>query len=107
MPDQRCPNCSAQHDVSIFVSGQRVRCSKCGIRFVVTRSDASVVTDRGSSKRQSDHSGESVALAASDVPPVIDEDRRDAGHSPLEKAEPEVEAASTVERNGSSVRDFG
>ncbi|MFW6369440.1 MAG: protein kinase domain-containing protein [Myxococcota bacterium] len=43
MPDQRCPNCQTQHDVSIFVTGQRVRCSKCGIRFEVQRSDASVV----------------------------------------------------------------
>ncbi|RMG20578.1 MAG: serine/threonine protein kinase [Deltaproteobacteria bacterium] len=35
---QQCPNCQAEHDVSIFVSGQRVRCSRCGIRFEVRRS---------------------------------------------------------------------
>ncbi len=55
MPDQQCPNCRAQHDVSIFVTGQRVRCSKCGIRFEVVRSDASVIT---SGKKPEDASRE-------------------------------------------------
>lgn len=41
---QQCPNCEAEHDVSIFVSGQRVRCSHCGIRFEVLRENSIVQT---------------------------------------------------------------
>jgi serine/threonine-protein kinase len=36
---QRCPNCSAKYDVGIYVSGQKVRCRRCGIKFAVVRSD--------------------------------------------------------------------
>ena len=41
MAKQRCPSCQTEHDVSIFVSGQKVRCSRCGIRFPVERDDVS------------------------------------------------------------------
>ncbi|MBL8958149.1 MAG: serine/threonine protein kinase [Myxococcaceae bacterium] len=37
---QTCPNCQKVHDVSVYVSGQRLQCS-CGIRFEVQRSDVS------------------------------------------------------------------
>ncbi|MEL6183662.1 MAG: protein kinase [Myxococcota bacterium] len=37
---QRCPNCSAKYDVGIYVSGQKVRCRRCGIKFEVIRDDA-------------------------------------------------------------------
>ncbi len=37
---QRCPNCAAKYDVAIFVSGQKVRCRRCGIRFTVARDDS-------------------------------------------------------------------
>jgi eukaryotic-like serine/threonine-protein kinase len=36
---QQCPNCSAKYDVGIYVSGQRVRCRRCGIKFAVVRND--------------------------------------------------------------------
>lgn len=37
---QRCPGCGANNDVSIFVSGQRVRCVSCDLPFIVRRSDS-------------------------------------------------------------------
>jgi hypothetical protein len=40
MTPQACPNCHRAHDVSVFVTGQRVLCS-CGIRFEVKRTDVS------------------------------------------------------------------
>jgi serine/threonine-protein kinase len=36
---QRCPVCQAQNDVSVYVSGQQVRCVKCGLAFDVQRPD--------------------------------------------------------------------
>jgi serine/threonine protein kinase len=39
---QQCPNCHAQHDVGVYVTGQKVRC-KCGIPFQVRRTDVSMV----------------------------------------------------------------
>ncbi|MBK8011242.1 MAG: protein kinase [Deltaproteobacteria bacterium] len=39
---QRCPNCSAKYDVGIYVSGQKVRCRRCGIKFEVVRTDTQV-----------------------------------------------------------------
>ncbi|MEM6368391.1 MAG: protein kinase [Myxococcota bacterium] len=36
---QRCPNCGAKYDVGIYVSGQKVRCRRCGIKFEVQRDD--------------------------------------------------------------------
>jgi predicted Ser/Thr protein kinase len=44
MITQSCPNCARTHDISVYVSGQRVQC-RCGIRFEVRRS---VVTTVGS-----------------------------------------------------------
>ncbi len=34
---QRCPNCEARADVSFYVAGAHVRCSRCGVRFEVQR----------------------------------------------------------------------
>lgn len=34
---QQCPNCLRHIDVGIYVSGQRIRCPKCHVPFVVTR----------------------------------------------------------------------
>jgi eukaryotic-like serine/threonine-protein kinase len=42
---QRCPNCSAKYDVGIYVSGQKVRCRRCGIKFAVVRNDTSPGSD--------------------------------------------------------------
>lgn len=39
---QRCPNCGAKYDVGIYVSGQKVRCRRCGIKFEVLRDDSPV-----------------------------------------------------------------
>ena len=36
---QRCPNCAAKYDVGIYVSGQKVRCRRCGYKFAVVRDD--------------------------------------------------------------------
>ena len=45
MSIQTCPNCERAHDVSVYVSGQRVLC-RCGIRFEVRRNNLSVVGQR-------------------------------------------------------------
>ncbi len=42
MKTQSCPNCQRAHDVTVYVSGQRILCS-CGIRFEVRRTDVSTV----------------------------------------------------------------
>ncbi|MBI3181370.1 MAG: serine/threonine protein kinase [Myxococcales bacterium] len=47
MTSQACPNCQTPHDVSVYVSGQRIRCS-CGIHFEVRRSDVSTIPRRPS-----------------------------------------------------------
>lgn len=46
MKTQGCPNCHVAVDVTVFVSGQRVRCTGCGIHFEVRRSDASMIAQR-------------------------------------------------------------
>ncbi|MGC4113677.1 MAG: serine/threonine-protein kinase [Myxococcales bacterium] len=38
VPAQKCPNCNRSHDVSVYVTGQKVRCS-CGLSFTVRRED--------------------------------------------------------------------
>ncbi|MFL5349672.1 MAG: serine/threonine-protein kinase [Hyalangium sp.] len=45
MITQTCPNCERTHDISVYVSGQRLLC-RCGIRFEVRRSVASTVGSR-------------------------------------------------------------
>jgi len=42
---QSCPNCFRRHDVSIYVSGQKIACI-CGIRFEVVRVEAKVDSDK-------------------------------------------------------------
>ncbi|MFO0728435.1 MAG: protein kinase [Myxococcota bacterium] len=39
---QHCPVCNAKYDVGIYVSGQKVRCRKCGNKFAVIRNDTFV-----------------------------------------------------------------
>ncbi|XXF74933.1 serine/threonine-protein kinase [Myxococcaceae bacterium GXIMD 01537] len=51
MKTQTCPNCGLAHDVSVYVSGQRVTC-RCGIRFEVRRSNASAITRPAGSASQ-------------------------------------------------------
>ncbi|GAC1346848.1 MAG: hypothetical protein NVSMB23_25170 [Myxococcales bacterium] len=36
---QRCPNCEARADVSAYVAGQLLRCSRCNVRFEVRRAE--------------------------------------------------------------------
>jgi serine/threonine-protein kinase len=36
---QHCPICNAKYDVGIYVSGQKVRCRRCGNKFAVMRND--------------------------------------------------------------------
>lgn len=38
---QTCPNCGRSHDVSVYVSGQKILCG-CGIRFEVKRHDVTL-----------------------------------------------------------------
>ncbi|KFE70503.1 serine/threonine-protein kinase [Hyalangium minutum] len=45
MITQACPNCARTHDVSVYVSGQRLLC-RCGIRFEVRRNAVSTVGSR-------------------------------------------------------------
>lgn len=45
MITQACPNCARTHDVSVYVSGQRLLC-RCGIRFEVRRNVPSTVGSR-------------------------------------------------------------
>lgn len=42
---QACPNCARTHDVSVYVSGQRLLC-RCGIRFEVRRNVPTTVGSR-------------------------------------------------------------
>ncbi len=44
---QRCPNCAAKYDVGIYVSGQQVRCRRCGIRFAVVRPETQLPSPPG------------------------------------------------------------
>jgi len=37
---QKCPVCGANNDVSVYVSGQLARCSRCGLTFGVKRPNA-------------------------------------------------------------------
>ncbi len=67
MPSQRCPNCGTEHDVSIYVSGQRVLC-ECGIHFDVTRQDASGVNIRVDKKPTSDAPLDTPEVSAPPVP---------------------------------------
>ena len=39
---QYCPVCNAKYDVGIYVSGQKVRCRRCGNKFAVVRNDTHV-----------------------------------------------------------------
>jgi serine/threonine-protein kinase len=43
---QSCPNCQRLHDVSVYVSGQKVTCA-CGIRFEVRRLDVAARPKNG------------------------------------------------------------
>jgi serine/threonine protein kinase len=61
MITQSCPNCERTHDISVYVSGQRVLC-RCGIRFEVRRN---VVTTVGS--RPTIEEMPAVQLAATGV----------------------------------------
>nr|WP_164014456.1 serine/threonine-protein kinase [Pyxidicoccus trucidator] len=39
MTTQTCPNCGTQHDIRVYVSGQKLTC-RCGIRIEVRRGDS-------------------------------------------------------------------
>ncbi len=42
---QSCPACGMEHDVSVHVSGQRVKCTACGLPFVVQRPESMIALD--------------------------------------------------------------
>ncbi len=60
---QRCPNCSAKYDVGIYVSGQKVRCRRCGYKFAVVRNDTQFEGDGGDKK------ADAGGKPASETPP--------------------------------------
>ncbi|MDF1562111.1 MAG: protein kinase [Deltaproteobacteria bacterium] len=62
MPEQTCPNCGTGHDVSIFVTGQRVRCTRCGIRFDVQRSDISMGRPTAEQRARAPENGKGTAV---------------------------------------------
>jgi len=45
---QSCPNCFRQHDVSVYVSGQKIACP-CGIRFEVVHTEMKAGADKPAS----------------------------------------------------------
>ncbi|MDY7230993.1 serine/threonine-protein kinase [Hyalangium rubrum] len=72
---QVCPNCERTHDVSVYVSGQRVLC-RCGIKFEVRRGDVSTVGSRpshhavtvvGGSSAEEAQNGVEIVLSPSSV----------------------------------------
>lgn len=48
---QQCPNCGISHDVSVYVTGQKLLC-RCGIRFEVKRIDVQLSRARSQSLEQ-------------------------------------------------------
>ncbi len=44
MSTQQCPACGTLHDVSIFISGMRVKCSSCGLPFEVVRGESMIAS---------------------------------------------------------------
>lgn len=70
---QKCPICDFSNDVSIYVTGQKAKCSRCGILFEVRRSE-SFNGDEGavSGKRKSPPSceKEKETLIYSDIPQI-------------------------------------
>jgi predicted Ser/Thr protein kinase len=74
MSTQSCPNCERTHDVSVYVSGQRVLC-RCGIRFEVRRGDVSSVGTRGTavgaSASREGSPGATAARAPQDANPTL------------------------------------
>lgn len=68
---QRCPNCAAKYDVGIYVSGQKVRCRRCGYKFAVVRTDTQYeVGDAAGAGRPAGES-QPPPRAASKRPPRI------------------------------------
>lgn len=62
---QRCPNCAAKYDVGIYVSGQKVRCRRCGIKFEVIRPETHI----GAADPKSPAVGGAVAQVGAKAPP--------------------------------------
>ncbi len=68
MISQSCPNCERTHDVSVYVSGQRVLC-RCGIRFEVRRSVVGTAGSRVTSSGLQAVQASSVGTAGGDAAP--------------------------------------
>ncbi len=64
MPSQTCPNCGAHHDVAVYVTGQRISCLRCGIKFEVKRSD---VTSLGARPLAEESEAEGAAEVAGEL----------------------------------------
>jgi serine/threonine-protein kinase len=67
---QRCPVCSTQNDVSVYVSGQKARCAKCGIAFVVARPDIPSVSKPPSQPSRPAAGPPPIPAAPAAVPPA-------------------------------------
>lgn len=54
---QPCPNCQRLHDISVYVTGQKISCA-CGIRFEVARTDVSAAPKAASTLEGRGRDGE-------------------------------------------------
>ena len=64
---QHCPVCNAKYDVGIYVSGQKVRCRRCGNKFAVIRNDTFVGAAPGAAPGTAAVGAGGLALAAGAV----------------------------------------
>lgn len=65
---QKCPVCAAKYDVGIYVTGQQVRCHRCGNKFAVVRGDG----DAGAVRKSPDAApppAKKPRLAVNDLAP--------------------------------------
>jgi serine/threonine-protein kinase len=83
---QRCPNCEARTDVSFYVAGVRVRCSRCGVRFEVERQPAAPVVEV--------HRRAPVPAPAPVTPPQAASSLELAIEAALAQAQPEADLAA-------------
>ncbi|MCL2178001.1 MAG: serine/threonine protein kinase [Proteobacteria bacterium] len=68
---QACPNCFRRHDVSIYISGQKITCT-CGIRFEVVRTETKTGADKPVSTKAGENKPALPGLKASSLKSGID-----------------------------------
>lgn len=88
MAQQRCPNCRARNDVSVFVHGQFARCVRCGLRFQVDRS----ASQPGAA--QAEGNPTEIASAPTEVEAAPEPQQKEPGVTPMERPSPPRRAPS-------------